>query len=176
VMNIEKKYAYVIIALLVLVTGVLIVKAGIPATPNPGHDVYSVAGAARTAEAQGYTCNVTGSIPTNWSASDFICGSAYSQNSDYATTAGKVPFTIAPFPPNETLYTQKAFYSNATWTADNQDFCSLANVAFEDQESGWASCVILYSPLNAQGKRKFTLMAPVSDGWVKCQMICLKFG
>jgi len=170
VLNIEKKYAYLIIGLLIILTGVLIVNASIPATPNPGHDVYSVAGAARTTEAQGGTC---GTLPEGWGAFDFVCGSAYSQKSDYATTAGKVAFTITPFP-STPLHTT----SSATTTASGQDMCFLSYVSLDDGNSGVGKCYITSTlvPNPTTGKYNFTLNAYNNNGPTDCQMICIKFG
>ncbi|MDO8468108.1 MAG: hypothetical protein Q7S56_04145 [Nanoarchaeota archaeon] len=83
-LNIDKRYAYSIIGLLILVIGLLAVnaytsdlKAG--ALPSSfGHSVNEIEGTARAS----YVGCPTNTLPTGWSPNDFICGAATLYNSN----------------------------------------------------------------------------------------------
>ena len=83
-MNIEKKYAYAIIGLIILGLGILIVNAYNPGgTTNPavfGHSVNEIQGVARS----GTLSSCAALKPTGYTDSDYVCGA------NYANTAGSV--------------------------------------------------------------------------------------
>ncbi|MEK6895304.1 MAG: hypothetical protein AABX48_02180 [Nanoarchaeota archaeon] len=82
-LNIDKRYAYTIIGLLILIIGLLAVnaytsdlKAG--ALPSSfGHSVNEIEGVAR---ASSVGCP-TSPLPSGWSPNDFVCGAAYVKTS-----------------------------------------------------------------------------------------------
>ena len=113
-MNIEKRYAYVIIALLVLITGILIVNAytkpvttGLATPSVMGHSVNEVEGAAISCQGDAGdgildSCNLFYADPNYQFLTDAQKANArnrsvsYAGYAAYATTAGSVPFTRTP--------------------------------------------------------------------------------
>ena len=83
--NIEKRYVYVIVALLVLVAGLLIVNATIPGqTPNPGHPVTDL----------GVPTGCTANQFLKFDGTNWVCGTVSGGGLSCQIVEGTAPLTV----------------------------------------------------------------------------------